>query len=77
MLWSLALLACADRAPDEPVSGTYRIIDPSERYAEAAGGTGVIDGNLMVFEYRDVNGTAWKVTYVRREADSGADSATK
>ena len=66
MLGLLALLACAADEVSEcrPVNGTYRISDDTaESFAEVAGGTAVIDGDWMIFEYTDGDGHAWKVVY--------------
>jgi hypothetical protein len=80
MLLLLALLACAadEVSPCRPVSGTYRISeDTAEQFVEVANGSAIIDGDLMIFEYTDADGAAWKVTYVMAADYCGADSAAE
>ena len=75
-----ALLGCAADAVStcRPVDGTYRIGDSTGNfYTDVAGGTAVIDGDLMIFEYTDADGMDWKVTYAIADSDCGADSAPK
>ena len=78
MLWLVALIGCArdEVSTCRPVSGTYRISDDtSELFADAANGSAVLDGDLMIFEYTDADGVGWKVTYIKQDYDCGPDSA--